>query len=268
MRVASRRLRTALRLFADALPEKRVKAARGQLKWIGTGLGPARDLDVQLARLRRGFKPAGKSGRRAKRAFADWLDLRRDLARSKMLRVLDSARFRRFLASFGAYLEEGPPRRSGRTRAGQPIAAVAPKLLLPALDKVVRKGEKLTHCRPAGELHRFRVRCKRVRYLCEFLRGLYRRAAKETATRLIRVQDALGGLQDAIVGQRQLAAFMEENRRGRGPLSGDDPGQYRLAAWYIGNAESSRRVFGKVWRRVEKPGHQRALIEAIENAAD
>ena len=113
------------------------------------------------------------------------------------------------------------------------------------------------------ELHRFRVRCKRVRYLCEFLRGLYAGAAKETASRLVRVQDALGALQDAIVGQGLLAAFLEENRRGRGSLPCDHPGQHALAAWYLGNAERSRRAFALTWRRVEKPGHRKALKKIV-----
>jgi triphosphatase len=47
MRVASRRLRAALALFADVLPQ-RVVALREELKWIGGVLGTVRDLDVQL----------------------------------------------------------------------------------------------------------------------------------------------------------------------------------------------------------------------------
>jgi CHAD domain-containing protein len=264
MRVATRRLRTALRLFGNALPETRVSAARSQLKWIGAGLGPARDLDVQLARLRAGFRSADEAGHSAREAFAGWLDARREQARAKMLRVLDSARFRRFLAAFGSYLRKGPPRRPRAPQARRAISAVAPDLILPALGDLLRRGRRLTHCHPARKFHRFRVRCKRVRYLCEFLTGLYGAPAKRTASRLVKAQDALGALQDAIVGQALLAEFMRETRGKGGPPRGNRRGEYSLAAWYIGRAEEARRAFARAWRRLRRPGHRKALARAIE----
>ena len=50
MRVASRRLRAALSLFADVLPETALKA-REEIGWVGQGLGAVRDLDVQIEQL-------------------------------------------------------------------------------------------------------------------------------------------------------------------------------------------------------------------------
>src|SRR5206468_4168554 len=50
MRVAIRRLRAMLALFADVLPI-RFAAAAATLEWIARALGAVRDLDVQLAHL-------------------------------------------------------------------------------------------------------------------------------------------------------------------------------------------------------------------------
>ena len=50
MRVATRRLRAALSLFADALPASSTKL-REELGWLGGVLGAVRDLDVQLEQL-------------------------------------------------------------------------------------------------------------------------------------------------------------------------------------------------------------------------
>ena len=47
MRVATRRLRAALSLFADVLPV-RAQVFREELGWLGRLLGAVRDLDVQL----------------------------------------------------------------------------------------------------------------------------------------------------------------------------------------------------------------------------
>ena len=52
MRVASRRLRAALPLFAGCFPKKEYKHWENEIKQITRSLGRARDLDVQIAFLR------------------------------------------------------------------------------------------------------------------------------------------------------------------------------------------------------------------------
>src|ERR671913_470053 len=50
MRVATRRMRAAMKIFEGALPV-RTRAFRDSLKWVAGALGEVRDLDVQLERL-------------------------------------------------------------------------------------------------------------------------------------------------------------------------------------------------------------------------
>src|SRR3712207_2014084 len=52
MRVATRRLRAALKLYADALP-KRAERYESDLRWVAGALGEVRDLDVHLELLSR-----------------------------------------------------------------------------------------------------------------------------------------------------------------------------------------------------------------------
>src|ERR1051326_2475035 len=49
-RVATRRMRAAIRVFADVLPGE-LDGLDAELKWIAGQLGPVRDLDVQIMRL-------------------------------------------------------------------------------------------------------------------------------------------------------------------------------------------------------------------------
>ena len=51
MRVATRRMRTALAVFAPVLPPE-VRALRREFGWVADALGEVRDLDVQIAWLR------------------------------------------------------------------------------------------------------------------------------------------------------------------------------------------------------------------------
>src|SRR5213596_3953493 len=53
LRVATRRLRTALRLFAPLLPARFAAAAHRDLAWLATAIGAVRDLDVLGETLRK-----------------------------------------------------------------------------------------------------------------------------------------------------------------------------------------------------------------------
>lgn len=56
MRVATRRLRTRLALFAPCLPEKRIAGWRKRIRRLTIVLGAARDTDVQQAYVQRFYE--------------------------------------------------------------------------------------------------------------------------------------------------------------------------------------------------------------------
>src|SRR5262245_28120308 len=49
MRVAIRRMRTALEVFAEAVPDAVASPLQGELRWLSGALGQARDWDVFIA---------------------------------------------------------------------------------------------------------------------------------------------------------------------------------------------------------------------------
>ena len=78
MRVASRRLRSALRDFAPYMNEKRVAGVRVELKKLADALGRVRDIDVEAAALEEAAREApercalaSKVGARASRGSAE-----------------------------------------------------------------------------------------------------------------------------------------------------------------------------------------------------
>jgi triphosphatase len=113
MRVARRRLRTAMRLFEEVLPTRAGKL-RDELRWIARTLGEVRDLDVQLKRLEGWISKVAPEDRepRGARAVLE----QRAKARKRMLRALNSRRYTRFVEAFIAFLERGPSRRSKAAR--------------------------------------------------------------------------------------------------------------------------------------------------------
>ena len=128
MRVATRRLRAALRIFAAGIPPRLQARMSQELRWLGELLGGVRDLDVQLAKLD-GFTAAAPAGfRPALGLLRTHLDGERLRRRTDMLAGLDSARYFRLLIQLERF---GVPaaRRAGRTtprrwsRSPRPAAA-------------------------------------------------------------------------------------------------------------------------------------------------
>jgi CHAD domain-containing protein len=78
-RVATRRMRSGVRLFRGAIPEATADTLGGELKWLGGLFGVVRDLDVFFLNLSR-FK--GKIERfpgKKKQAFESWIEEHRPL---------------------------------------------------------------------------------------------------------------------------------------------------------------------------------------------
>jgi CHAD domain-containing protein len=253
MRVATRRMRAGLKVFAKGLPAGRVDSTRAGLKWLAAALGAVRDLDVQIGLLDSGFRASAGIRAEVKQAFRAWLDGQRQRARADMLRVLGSRRYAGFVRSLRRFLQAGPPARPGAPWAARPVVDVVPELIAPRVRLVMLEGRALGAQATAAELHAFRISCKRLRYLCEFFADLYGRPAARMVKRLKAVQNALGEHQDGIVGQELLARFMYRARPRRGGLAVRHPGPAELAAWYVSRTEAARRRFAPAWKRLAAP---------------
>src|SRR5262245_61571059 len=92
MRVATRRLRAALRCFQDVLPPS-ATALYQELGWLASGLAAVRDLDVQLLRLQDLATTLPEHERASLTAVHDVLNADRDQARTALIALLDSERY-------------------------------------------------------------------------------------------------------------------------------------------------------------------------------
>ncbi|BBL80761.1 hypothetical protein RxyAA322_26150 [Rubrobacter xylanophilus] len=198
MRVACRRLRTALRVFRKALPGSAARF-RGELGWIGGVLGEVRDLDVLLAQ--EGELPDGL--RRA-------LEREREEARDRMLQALDSRRYWCFVEEFAGFLRRGD--RGHTPGADRPVLEAAPELVVGEHRRVREAGARIGPNSPAEDYHRLRRRLRRLRYTLEFFSGFYGAAAPEYISTLKNLQDLLGEHQDAAVAAATLRHLAREGR--------------------------------------------------------
>lgn len=212
MRVATRRMRAAMKVFEKALPV-RTQKFRDEFKWVAGTLGEVRDLDVQLERLDLWVAEAAERDREPLEALRAVLQEQREKQRRAMLRALDSRRYARLVESFGEFLRRGPSRRAQASR--QPILASGPNLVRKPYRKFRKLGDPLTQASPAESYHELRKKGKRLRYALEFLSDIYGEPAEDLVKALKRLQDVLRDHQDAEVATsylRELAVV-----RGRSP---------------------------------------------------
>ncbi len=207
MRVATRRLRAALDMFAEVLPA-RFARFREELGWLGDALGSVRDLDVQLAQQDAWVAESSKEDAVALAPLRDVLEEQRVVARERMLVVLNSARYERLIAGFAEALRRGPLRSS--RAAAQPVEVVAPELILDRYRAVRKARRRIGADSPLTDYHRVRIRAKRLRYALEFLEDVYPEEIPPLVKRLVVVQDILGLLQDAAVATQRFRAMVAE----------------------------------------------------------
>lgn len=203
MRVATRRLRAAIELFADALPV-RAQTLRDELRWVAGVLGRVRDLDVQIERMDEMAAWAlGDDGTRPPlEELGELLEAQRVVARRALVEALDSARWERLVAALVDLAQHGQGRRLPATRAA--AALTVPDLVAPRHRAVVKAARRARRSRAAADFHRLRIRCKRLRYSLEFTAGIYGGRTERFTKKLAKLQDALGLMQDAEVATARL----------------------------------------------------------------
>ena len=197
MRVASRRLRTALRVFGKAFRKKDRSHLATEVKWIGARLGAVRDLDVHGLSIARWREQLGADPQEGWDLLAERLAVRRAEAQGRLVRALDDPRWPALCERAAAVFASGG-------RKGKPIWMVAPALVGRRVDRFARGVERFRETHSPEDAHRLRILGKRLRYAAEFLRPLL---SEETVTQLRRLstfQDTLGDLQDTV----QAGAFV------------------------------------------------------------
>lgn len=214
MRVATRRMRAAMKVFEVALPE-RAKWLREELRWLAGTLGDVRDLDVQIERLAewKDGEDGGGLGT-ALGKIIGVLGKRRTEARGRMLEALDSPRYELLESSFGEMLRRGPGaerelaradgRPNGRPAWDEPVTSGAPALISARYRKWRKAAKRLDGSSPPDDFHDVRKKGKKLRYALEFVSGVYGEPVAALIKPLKALQDDLGDHQDAIVAAETL----------------------------------------------------------------
>jgi CHAD domain-containing protein len=257
MRVATRRMNSAFRLFKPYLPAKRIKKLRRELDEWRSALGEARNLDVLLTNLKayRAGAPAAEADK-LEQVRDDWQNERKKL-QAHLADLIEGSAYTKWLDRMQALVAEED--RSGTPR----VAQVAPALLWEEYGKV-RAYETHFESSNVQELHALRIAIKRLRYALEFFSPTLESKPVELIEPLVALQDRLGAIHDAVVAGEALTRFIQDETRQ--PVdSGDLTGSFQAVAAYDAHLQQEiaelRTHLGEAWQLVMRPDYRSKLAE-------
>lgn len=206
LRIALRRLRTLLRLFAEQLPLGFSGNWQLQLGQLANAVGEARDLDVMQKSLL--AAPAGGTGAPDFAALTQQLQHASELAREHVRAVLHSAQARVLLLQFNKALHTLP---SPDQTSHQPELAKFARNGLRKLRKHASARLKVAQKNDnRDDFHRVRIALKRLRYALEFFASLFDcKTSQRSLRKLSTVLRELGELNDIAVGTATLQQWAQ-----------------------------------------------------------
>jgi CHAD domain-containing protein len=225
MRVATRRLRSALKSFRRQLDRTVTDPIGDELKWLAGVLGMERDREVLVERLAQriaelddGLATVALQTRLLASGAAE-----HERTRETLLRELNGERYFTLLDTLDALLASPPYTEAAKAPAG------------PAVTKTVRRDHRRLRrlvesglaTGPGTErdvaLHEARKAAKRARYSSEAAKAVLGKPAKKHAARMKAVQSLLGEHQDSVICRETVARAAQEAHR-----AGEDTFPYSI----------------------------------------
>ncbi len=276
MRVASRRLRSALAIFEGCFSRKDFKSYSRDVRDVTRSLGTARDLDVQLAVLENIFpifsdpKLAPGMRRLELRLKQQRADAQKDvLTAIKTLQADDTlVNLAKWAASFRE-MSEG-------------VYLFSPALYELAFSGInARLKEFLDHAdyvldeRNVTELHNMRISAKRLRYTMEAFADLYGANLKPFINQTRKFQDILGDIHDADVWGEMIPHFIQEEKERISIYFGNDrplkrllPGLEAFRVNRIDKRKADYQQFLSLWAKAEEIQLWDELLKLINAPLD
>jgi CHAD domain-containing protein len=273
-RVASRRIRAALRMFADCFEPKMVVRWERRIRKLTKELGAARDKDVQIEFAAEFFSGLGERDKRA-RPGVERLLLRlrqsRTALQPEVIAVLDKLDRRNTLAQMYGQLEQ-----TLFTLRSHDASVCSPYVYEMAAAHI-RAGRKgFAACEPslddpqdAEGHHQLRIAAKKLRYTLEICEPAYGGQLAAVIKIVKQVQSFLGDIHDCDVWAQDIDRLMDEERLATAEYYGQDRPFNRLRPGLLfvraERLSHRREVFAELleyWKRSDV----RDVWESLEDA--
>jgi CHAD domain-containing protein len=197
-RVAVRRLRSTLRIFAKVFKSSPAEELDEELSWYADALGEVRDRDILSTRLIKQIAelPPDQIRGPIEAEITNKLAAERQEAMERLNEAMCTPRYMHLVQLLRAWHTAPPLTRAAGKKAKSAVRYV---------DKAMRKAEKrLRKADDIEQLHRARKAMKRARYAAELVEPADK-GMKAVARDAEEMQTLLGEHQDAVIAARFLA---------------------------------------------------------------
>lgn len=259
MRVASRRLRSALRDFKPYLRQRKLRSAADELKSVADALGAVRDQDVAIMALEQLQEEAPAEIKAGIAALTDERRREREAARAAIVEAIAEEKLAQLQTDFAAALEgatkpRGHRQKKKKSAAGLSFRDVGREIILARLAELRELNACLYQPFATDALHRMRIAAKRLRYAMELFAVCWGNTLTEHAAEVAELQTSLGELHDCDVWIEGFGQMLREPQ-----AQGDednlqenenDAQQRRAAVWLLRHfAKARMKHFGNALAR-------------------
>jgi CHAD domain-containing protein len=216
MRVASRRARSALRLFKECFPGALLRRWQKEIRNVTRCLGSARDLDVQIEVLK-AFRHAHDKAE-YKMGISHILyhvrEKRREV-QNEVIRSLEKIEAKGILQKMSLYLQEILPHGSFRDgpRPSLFMLQRAGSLIIDELDALLAYRSYVEKEHADDELHQMRIAAKHLRYTMEIFSNMYDDNLDEYIEAVKTLQKHLGEMHDCVVWLSYLPKLLKMEKK-------------------------------------------------------
>jgi len=272
MRVASRRLRSALPLFESCYAQKYRQSWQKEIRQVTRALGEARDSDVQIDRLKVFLASIQDIALRpGVRRLILRLSQRRAGLQANVIRALDELEHDRTLDS----LEEQARAKFSEHSPGEPYSyplyLLSKQAILVCLEGFLKYEPFISDPASIAELHAMRIAAKQLRYTLEIFSPIYPGELKNPIQIVRSAQEMLGDIHDCDVWAIFLPQFLEKERSRIVRFYGH-AGTYKMLIPGITYFQQNRSQFRdqvyrnylKNWEKWKKKDEWNALLRTID----
>ena len=254
MRVATRRLRSALRDFQPLMKKRPLRRARKKLKEIADALGTVRDQDVAILALENLQSAAAIDQITEQiRKGIEKLLLERRAAREKtqtnLIQTLDADNLTNLQTDFTAALDKAV-RKNKPSRRPVSFSEAGREAVALSLKELCDLGVCVYEPFNVEKMHEMRIAAKRLRYAVELFTTCWGEAIAPFAVEIAQMQSFLGEVHDCDVWLENLSVRM----RGR-QNSAVGGSERKAAVWllseFIKNRTKNYRAALKLWSEWE-----------------
>lgn len=263
MRVALRRLRSALRDFVQVIDEKPLKRVKNDLKKIADLLGAVRDRDVAIVALDEMADDAPEDA--IKQGIGELIDdLRKERKRahSRLLKAFESISLDRLFQRFSDRIVDSL--RQQELFSPGTLDEAGRTVIEARLQEFCGMGSAIYDPLDSVQLHDLRIGAKRLRYAIELFGVCWGEKIAAFASELAKFQSFLGEVHDCDVWNVTLTKHIKENGKAKNENS------TKAAAWLISRFEDKRskeyRGALDLWREWETNGFADRLRNVLASS--